>query len=70
MTNNRNGPGIGFTRVKNSARGDPDIGSNNRSRAPTCVLILNYLTDILQSEWERNVRKAEVNGQLSMTNCQ
>ena len=44
MTHNRDGPDIGFYRIGASTRGDPDIGRNNRSRAPSIAFIFNTLT--------------------------
>lgn len=44
MRHNRNGPDIGFCEGRGSPRGDPNLRNNNRSRAPSKVLIMYYLT--------------------------
>jgi len=44
MKNNRDGPDFGLFHGRGSPRGDPNLRNNNRSRAPSIVLINSYLT--------------------------
>jgi hypothetical protein len=56
MTHNRDGPALGFTRVKNSTCGDPAEGQTFRNSAPKVVLRIYYITGNKVSVWESNTQ--------------
>ena len=56
MTHNRDGPALGFTRVKNSTCGDPAEGQTFRNSAPKVVLRIYYISDFKVSAWEGNAQ--------------
>jgi len=57
MTHNRDGPALGFTRVKNSTCGDPAKGQIYRNSAPKVVLKIYYITGNMSPVWESNNQK-------------
>ena len=52
MKQYRNEPESGFHRGRGSPRGDPNLGINNRSRAPSIMLLFCYLTGYIKPYWE------------------
>ena len=54
MIHNRDGPDIGFVRVTNCTRGDPETGTNNRHTLSFIMLIIYALTGFCKPAWGKH----------------